>query len=260
MNLPEMLQDDDVLSEWPEWEKMDEKARSVLEDLSQWLGDLIQLIESDDLRAFTMYILSKSHAEWSTISPSSSGKYHPKGERGTSGTMHHLRSCMAFGMEGLRRYYGDVTLVDPVVRDELAFSILLHDWAVRGDPVTRKTAGTAPPWGQHTHKEHGFIAADIIEKEMLPRFLNVFSAHIKDEEELKSMVANAAFAIRNHYGIWTMPSFGGMKPDDPELTNLARLLQEADYYSTRAFLNEHDQELINNTFATSSPLKIARRK
>lgn len=224
------------------------------------MGDLTQLIESKDLRAFVFYVLSKSHPEWSAISPSSSGKYHPVGERGKSGTMIHIRSCMAFGMEGMRRYFGDNMNVDPKVRDELAFSIILHDWAVRGDPVTRKTSGILPQWGAHTHKEHGNIAAEIIGNELLPRFLAVFSNRISDEEELKEMVEHACFAIRNHYGIWTSPNYGGMKPDNPELTNLARMLQEADYYATRAFLTEHDPEIMNVTFANASPLKIARKK
>ena len=249
--LPKILREDTDIVHWAGWLHMSESSQKMLEE-AEVIDDLISLIEDDDLRGFTYFLLSQSHKDFWVIPSSSSGKYHPEWENGKGGLIRHVKAVAAFGLESLRRFgYGnDFIGADPnenaEMRDMLIFAVIEHDWGKNGHPKTG--------WGKHTTKTHGEDTTKIIEEEMLPKFLKIFP-EVKNPEYLTDMVYKAAFAIRHHYSIWSTEK---LRPFDPKLTDLARCLQESDYFSSRKFIKEIDTEEMKLIFAKMSPMYYKR--
>jgi len=248
--IPPLIAEDEDIAGWKAWNKMSEKSWAMLKKAEQ-IKKLIWLIEDDDLRSFTYFILSQSHPTFWEIPSSSSGKYHPDWENGEGGLIRHIRAVMAFAMSALRRYgYSYETVSDAdenaKVRDILAFAVLTHDWGKNGHP--------AKNWGKYTTKTHGEDASKIIKEEMLPKFIKFFP-EIKNREELEDMVNKACFAVEHHYGVWSKAKF---KPTDERLTDIARILQEADYYSSRKVIKDIAWDEIETIYAENSPANIFR--
>jgi hypothetical protein len=249
--LPKILREDTDIVHWAGWVHMSESSQKMLVE-AEVIDDLISLIEDDDLRGFTYFLLSQAHPDFWIIPSSSSGKYHPAWENGKGGLIRHVKAVAAFGLESLRRFgYGnDVMGADAnenaEMRDMLIFAAIMHDWGKNGHPKTG--------WGKHTTKTHGEDTAKIIEEEMLPKFLKIFP-EIKAPEYLKEMVKQAMVAIYFHYGLWGKDK---VRPIDPKLTDLARCLQEGDYFSSRKFIKEVDIEEMKLIFAKMSPMYYNR--
>lgn len=248
--IPALIAEDEDIASWSAWTRMSPKSQEMLKE-ADVIKEFIWMIEDDDLRAFTYFVISQSHPDFWVIPSSSSGKYHPEWENGKGGLIRHVKAVMALAMSALRRYgysyetTGDADL-NAKTRDIIAFSVLLHDWGKNGDPNK--------DWGKHTTKTHGEDAAKLIEEELLPKFIKFFP-EIKNVDELKDMVQQGCFAIRHHYGIWSKEK---MKPNDPKMTDIARILQEADYYSSRKFISSVDENEIKEVLSQNSPYMIKR--
>ena len=248
--IPFIIEEDEDISSWSAWKRMSGKSHEMLVKAEQ-IKEFIWMIEDDDLRAFTYFVLSQSHPDFWVIPASSSGKYHPVWENGEGGLIRHIKAGMALAMSGLRRYgysyetVGDANM-NAKIRDIIAFSVLLHDWGKNGDPNKN--------WGKYTTKTHGEDTANLIQKDLLPKFIKFFP-EIKNTEELTDMVEQGCFAIANHYGIWSKEK---MKPNDEKMTDVARILQEADYYSSRKFISSVDEKEIKEVLKQNSPYMIKR--
>lgn len=248
--IPPIIAEDEDIAGWKAWSKMSEKSCQMLAEAEK-IKKLIWLIEDDDLRGFTYFILSQSHPTFWEMPSSSSGKYHPEWENGKEGLIRHIKAVMALALSSLRRYGysiespGDAD-ENAKTRDILAFAVLTHDWGKNGHPTNN--------WGKHTTKTHGEDAAKIIKEEMLPKFIKFFP-EIKNKDELEDMVSKACFAIQHHYGVWSKDK---LKPTDPELTVEAKILQEADYYSSRKIIKDVDWDEIEKIYAENSPANLFR--
>ena len=189
---------------------------------------------------------------------SSTGKHHPEHEKmdmelpnGTviTGLIKHIWMVMAYAMDGLRRYgydskrIGSLPAIRARMRDVVVFAVLLHDWARNGNPLEGS-------WGKYTNKRHGEMAADIIENQLLPIFLEKFP-EAPEHDEIKRMVEEACKAIDVHYGIW---SSANVNPRDPSLTEVDSLLAEADFYSSRHFVGEPDRDRLLEVLKSCSPV------
>jgi hypothetical protein len=249
--LPKILREDTDIVHWAGWLHMSESSQKMLVE-AEVIDDLISLIEDDDLRGFTYFLLSQAHPDFWIIPSSSSGKYHPAWENGKGGLIRHIKGVGAFALSSMRRYgYGcDVPGMDPNniagMRDMLIFSVLLHDWGKNGHPKTG--------WGKHTTKTHGEDTAKIIEEEMLPKFLKIFP-EIKNQEYLTEMVKQATVAISEHYALWSTKK---IRPTDPTISDLSKILAEGDYMASRKFVKEIDIEAMKMIFAENSPMYVKR--
>jgi hypothetical protein len=254
---PSIISGDDEISSWDGWNYLSQDQWENLERANV-LELLTSLIEHDGLRAFAIYILSMSHPKFWMMPASSTGKHHPKHEQEPmeikeglviEGLMKHIWMVMTFAMDGLRRYGYDSKRIGSLPtprarkRDIVAFSVLLHDWARNGNPVEGK-------WGQYTDKKHGEMAADIIENQLLPVFLDKFP-EAPEHEWIREAVSEASFAIHHHYAAW---SSDGWLPRDSRLTEVASLLSESDFYSSRHFIGEPDRDRMLEVLKSCGPL------
>lgn len=255
-NLPRILAEDDQspIPSWSAWEKMGPERKEAL-DLAMAVEPLTSLIEDDDLRGFAYFILSQTHPEFWVIPASSSGKYHPVWDNVKGGLIRHIKVTMGFALSAMRRYgyspesAGDANY-NAKFRDIIAFAVIFHDWGKNGHPVKK--------WGKHTSWTHGEDTAEMIEQELLPKFIKFFP-EIQNLEELKDMVKEACIAIYYHYGVWTKRA-DKLTPSNSKLTDAARIVQEADYYASREMIKEIDQALLNKTYAENSHKVISRIK
>lgn len=226
--LPKIIATDTDIAGWKAWGKMPEQNKEMLEK-AECIEDIIAMIEHDDLRAFTYYVISQCHPDFWIIPSSSTGKYHPDWENGNGGLIRHIRAVTTYAISGLRRYgYGcDYTGMDPndsaEARDIIVCAALLHDWGKNGNPPEK--------WGRHTTKTHGEDTANYIKEKMFPKFIKMFK-EVKDVDGLKKMLKEVCIAIYHHYGIWSKEK---LSPSSNKLTNFAKILQEADYYSSREY-------------------------
>lgn len=248
--IPPIIAEDTDIADWAAWGKMSENSWKMLEKAEQ-IKKLIWLIEDDDLRAFTYFILSQSHPTFWDIPSSSSGKYHPEWENGNGGLIRHIKAVMALALASMRRYgYSPETPSDAdenaKIRDILAFAVLTHDWGKNGHP--------AKNWGKHTTKTHGEDTAQVIKEEMLPKFIKFFP-EIKDIDGLEEMVSQGSFATENHYQIWSKAK---MKPNDERLTDIARILAETDFHSSRKIIKDIDWDEVEKIYAENSPAIVKR--
>ena len=219
--LPSIIAGDEAIRDWELWGHMNSERRVNL-DRAEVLEIPISLIEDDDLRAFTLFLVAQAHPTWWEIPSSSTLKYHPDWENVVStvpeyssqpmgGLMKHIFGVLVLALDGLRRHGIDPerpgTEKDRIaeLRDALVFAVLLHDWAKNGDPCNREGR---QPWGEHTFKYHGEVCAELLLEDQLPRFIDHCS-EIADEKGLRRMVGEAAEAIRHHYGVWSQE---GHKP------------------------------------------------
>lgn len=255
-DLPKIISEDEDIRSWDGWNYL---SSDQIENLKQAdvLDMLSALIEHDGLRAFVVYVLSLSHPWFWKMPSSSTGKHHPNHEKEEmvikdglviTGLMKHIWMVMTFAMDGLRRYGYDSKRIGSLptprarMRDVVAFSVILHDWARNGDPLSGK-------WGKYTDKKHGEMAADIIENKLLPMFLEKFP-EAPDKDELSAMVSEGCHAIKYHYGVWSVEK---VNPRDSLLTETDSILQEADFYSSRHFIGEPDRERMLEVLYSCSP-------
>jgi len=249
-NIPLIIAEDEDIAHWSAWSRMSEQSKKMLEQ-AEIIKKLIWLIEDDDLRAFTYFILSQSHPTFWSIPSSSSGKYHPEYENGDGGLIRHIKVVMALALNAMRRFgysheYQSDANQNAKMRDIIAFAVITHDWGKNGHPLK--------DWGKFTTKTHGEDTAKIIEEELLPKFIKFFP-EIKNQEELKDMVQQACFSIQHHYGIWSKEK---LRPSDEKLNDIARIVHEADYYSSRKIFASIDNEEIEKTYAENSPAYVKR--
>jgi len=258
---PSILSEDPDISSWDGWNYLSKDQWDNL-DKAGVLEMLCALIEHDGLRAFSIYVLSMSHPKFWEVAASSTKAYHPSYENSITkfnmpngkeveltGLMMHIWSTMVFAMETLRRYgydekLGKHTSFDRArMRDIVAFSVILHDWAKNGNPVEKE-------WGPYTHKRHGEMASVIIMDQLLPMFLDRFP-EAPEHDEIREMVKESCDAISSHYGVW---SSEGLHPRDDKLTEAACILQEADFHSSRRFLGHPNTDAMMLTLRSCSPL------
>ena len=71
--LPKIIATDTDIAEWEAWGKMSEQSREMLKE-AECIEDLIAMIEHDDLRAFTYFMISQCHPDFWIIPSSSSGE------------------------------------------------------------------------------------------------------------------------------------------------------------------------------------------
>jgi len=254
---PSIISGDDEISSWDGWNYLSQDQWENLERANV-LELLTSLIEHDGLRAFAIYVLSMSHPKFWDTPASSTGRHHPQHEKKDmelpngiviTGLIKHLWMVMVFAMDGLRRYGYDSKRIGSLptprarMRDVVAFAVLLHDWARNGNPLEGK-------WGQYTNKLHGEMAADVIENQLLPVFLDKFP-EAPEHDEIKAMVSESCQGINWHYGIWSSDK---MHPRDPRLSDSDAILQEADFHSSRHFIGEPDRDRMLEVLKSCSPL------
>lgn len=221
-------------------------------------------------------------AEWSSL---------PMG-----GLMKHIYVVLTLALDDLRRHGIDPerpgTEADRIaeLRDIVVFAAIIHDWAKNGDPNSRPGR---QPWGQHTFRYHGEECAKILVEDQLPKFLELCS-EVGDAAYLNKMVSEAAEAIADHYGVWSQAGrrpqaiaidvagivdgirvvdadSTGDKVEDrnavaallrqkvkPELSIVSVVLQEADYVSSRRYMNMPDPRAVKEFLYQVSPRRLHR--
>lgn len=250
------------MNRWSGWKTL---TRAQWENLDR--AEAIQLpvamIECDVLRAYCIFLLAHSHPKFWTSPSSTTGKYHPEEQNRESevvpgvrvgGLISHSWHVMVTAFEAMRRYgYNERAPRDEriewaKVRDELAFASIIHDWAKCGDP-------TKGEWYDHTSNDHGEVAARVIIGPMLDGFLVAFP-EVSGEalDLLREMVEATAHAIEHHYGVW---SRARLRPSSEKLSDVARMLQEGDYYSTRRCIAKFDGKQVLETLRRHSPSELS---
>lgn len=250
------------MNRWSGWKTL---TRAQWENLDR--AEAIQLpvamIECDVLRAYCIFLLAHSHPKFWTSPSSTTGKYHPEEQNRESevvpgvrvgGLISHSWHVMGMAFEAMRRYgYNERAPRDEriewaKVRDELSFASIMHDWAKCGDP-------TKGEWYGHTSNDHGEVAARVISGPMLDGFLVAFP-EVSGEalDLLREMVDASAHAIEHHYGVW---SRARLRPSSEKLSDVDRMLQEGDYYSTRRCIAKFDGKQVLDTLRRHSPSELS---
>jgi hypothetical protein len=260
--MPKILQVDRDVNRWSGWSTLTKPQWDNLEK-AEAVQLPVAMIECDVLRAYCIYLLAHSHRKFWTSPSSMTGKYHPEDQNRDSevvpgvvvgGLISHTWHVLATCFEAMRRYgYSErASREDRVrwakVRDELAFASIIHDWAKCGDP-------TKGEWFDNTTSDHGEVAAEIVRGPMLDRFLVAFPEVVEEPLELlREMVSDAAHAIEHHYGVWSRARH---RPSSSDMTDLDRMLQEADYYSTRRYIKGFDGKRVLDVMRKCSPSELA---
>lgn len=197
---------------------------------------ILEKIQSPSIKEFTKEGLEKAPDEFWT-SPSSirakkfgieNRKYHTAFDLiEPGGIINHIIVCAYYVIEGLRRYIQlrkkldkpPFIVPEPIWLDRALSAALLHDICIRGD--NRKIK-----WGDKSCYNHGELAANLLSQ--LP--------------SCKKLAKEDKFQILN--GIkWHMGTFGPFP--GRAFTPFEKVIQEADYYSTRTFLTGVDIQLLN---------------
>jgi len=184
------------------------------------LPDLISCIKDMELRQYAIDLSEEVDVCFNSASASSTNKYHPEFARGDGGLRRHTVVVAALACEGLQRYQpswnqmraNDHSLLEQdaeLMRDVVLIAAIFHDAWKNGRP-----------WGKYTHKDHGNLAAEIMES----------------GEYQPDGVLIAAHAVRRHMGIWCkQPGWSPLCENPSTQTQVATdVLQEADYYASRS--------------------------
>jgi len=182
-----------------------EKACDEMTSLWEW-G--IERISAEDLRdAVKFYYCCIVPGEFFVAPSSTSGRHHPFWHNEAGGIVRHLTECcvsadrllQAFGFV----YYADMKeYVEKRARDIVLAATLISDTFKNGSP-----------WGEHSLKNHGEIAA---------RFWRL-TATGRVDEEVGEQIAQA---VHWHYGRYTPVPEGEHAEFEylPKLTQLIHLL------------------------------------
>jgi len=156
-------------------------------------------------------------------------KYHaPFNLVEPGGIINHSVVCAYCALEGLKRY---TEFRKPVADwrrwiittkwSDLAISAaLLHDICKNGDNITA-------PWGEQMHPRHGELAVEFL--------VHLPSLKAVPFEDIHEILCGT---------MWHMGNFGPL-PSSKKFSEFELVIQEADFYSTRVFLENVDIELIN---------------
>lgn len=145
------------------------------------------------------------------------------------GIINHSIVAVYFALNALRRHLSfrieieeiPFQLPKPEWKDMAISATLLHDICKNGD-------NRIAPWGERVYPEHGKLAATLLSN--LPSYLKL--NHLQRKNILNGIK-------------WHMGNFiKGFHPGRP-FTEFEKVIQEADYYSTRIFLTGVDIQLIN---------------
>lgn len=118
--------------------------------------DRLDTIIDDDIRAFVKEALDDASDEFWTAQGSVSGINHPPEDNIVCGLLVHVTKAMEVAEE-LFRFFG---VDDEVDRDIVRAAVMIHDTWKQGSP-----------WGNSTHREHGLICAEMIEKYTLDPYI-----------------------------------------------------------------------------------------
>ncbi|MDP1695625.1 MAG: HD domain-containing protein [archaeon] len=163
----------------------------------------VEKIKDIEIKNFVINALNEVHEDFWLCESSSSGKYHPSENQGTSGLIRHVLKCILIVEEFCT--FMNFSKED---RDILIASAILHDVKKHGEP-----------WGKHTHHEHPKIGADYLKKFNL-------------NEDKKTRILNC---VRYHYGNYTRTL------EDKEralnLTKEESVLHIADVLASRTYMS-----------------------
>jgi len=183
---------------------------------------MLAKFDSDEVRALVEGALMKAPDGFWLSPASSTGKYHPPFDQVVpGGLVNHSLVVIRFAEEGIRRYseFTDKKYrPDPMWLDAARAAAMLHDVIKNGNS-----------WGRYTVPNHGQLAA-----EFLTDLDNITSLPQPQRDALIE-------AVRWHMGRWTK----GFQSHLP-LSPLELLIQEADYYASRRWIQIGDDlDLIN---------------
>lgn len=183
-----------------------------MEELTQLLGEEIDLIKDADLKAFAAHAFKLVPGYFWFIPASSSGKYHPRQSLGEGGLLRHTKIATRVFANTICRSYLEGGTLSQKEADLCTLAILLHDTFKRGADGKQQYC-----------KPHGAIAANFFLAAGRQYFADNPSSTITDDD-LKAMCS----AIAHHMGPWTVPSNGGRCKAFPEFTLMERLVHTAD--------------------------------
>ncbi len=219
---------------------------------------ILNAIQNPHIKAFTKEALEKAPDRF-WLDPCSikasrnviSRKYHnPITLTVPGGIVNHSTTAVYFAIEGLRRRpcfridinktsieifpllpNADGIFPKPIWQDRTISAILLHDACKNGDNKN-------VPWGGGTHPGHGELAAEFIKK--IPSFKKL-------RQRDQSLISNGIKWHMGHLRYSFAPK--GEKftesASKSRFTEFEKVIQEADFYSTRVFLTGIDFQLIN---------------
>jgi len=176
----------------------------------------LKMINSDEIRNFVKTVFEFIPEHGFTTPASTSGKHHPKDERGHLGNVAHSKKVVRWA----HIYAEAFSASDSLRLDILTASCVLHDLGRRG------LGKTASP---HTLREHASILTGPLEKaqEKIKLDIRVFNS-IKD-------------CVRYHNGKWTEKEI--RKPLS-EYTRLELIVHLADMAASRMHLIPSGKELM----------------
>lgn len=174
-------------------------------------------IKNDTIRDFTILALEKApNGLW--LDPcSSSGRWHPPQDQVIpGGIINHLICCQYMIEQAIQRYPDFIKDDQRIKLDKLRCVGWLHDIAKCGIP-----------WGKKTVPNHGYLGVIWLEE----------MEGIKNNYYLFQEIIEGIYW---HMAHWEQDYRTGQK-----FTDFQKIIQEADYYSTRAKLRFADITLIN---------------
>ena len=181
------------------------------------LHEIVETIDPEPLARCVTSLLASASSRFWTDPASSTGKYHPDYDNGFGGLVRHTVVVAAMAVDGCRRYGRED------LRHVVVAAALCHDLWKNG-----------ASWGKYTVRSHGPIASEKV------------SEKISSFPEIARELDLVSYAVAWHYGIWCKPEarppFSFMPLlDDDDYSTVALVLQEADFYCSRAFLGDPDE-------------------
>lgn len=166
----------------------------------------IELIQSEDYRAFVRYVLEDCVPDYFwEIGASSTGKYHPKFSQGLGGLVRHTKAVVLFVEEQMRLNTYSFMLDE--YKDYCYIAAILHDVAKYGKKEYDKTE----------YRNHARNAMELVAEAWGDWF----------KEDIPFLLANA---IKSHMGQWS-------EKEDRPFTNVDRCVHMADYMASRNFID-----------------------
>lgn len=178
------------------------------EMMNNLLNEILETIETDDLRTLGKELIETIPEYWYHVGASSTGKYHPAYSLGEGGLMRHTIALVRI----LNYLFDSSDEFTTRERDCLRIAGIMHD--------SRKS-GTQEQYNNNhsTKHEHPILAAEVV---------RTFKGRGYNDTEIETI----ATTIESHMGKWNTSNYSDVVLPIPQ-NRLQTVLHQADYLASR---------------------------